>query len=87
MPLVAKLPLGNFQKHQIHKIRFLRDIAFSFTLTTQMTFVLHVLHHPHEALVGIWNVHPLVENFSKLKLQSMQEGQLSSKHLLKGDDN
>jgi hypothetical protein len=67
-------------------IWFLGDIAFDFTLATQMAFVLHAFHHLHETLASFWNVHLLVDNFLKLRLQSMQEGQLSSK-LLKGDDN
>jgi hypothetical protein len=61
-------------------------VVFSFTLAVRMTFVFNALHHLHEALVGVWNLHPLVDNFLELRFQSMQEGQLSSK-LLKGDDN
>jgi hypothetical protein len=68
-------------------IWFFSDTTFDFTLATWMTFVLHALHHLHEALANTWNVHPLVDNFWDLKFQSMQEGQLFSKFLLKGDDN
>ncbi len=67
-------------------IWFLGDVAFGFTLVARMTFVLHAFHHLHEALVGVWNLHLLVDKFSELRFQSMQEGQLFSK-LFKGDDN
>jgi hypothetical protein len=52
-----------------------------------MTFVLHAFHHLHEAFASTWNVHPLIDSYWDLKFQSMQEGQLFSKFLLKGDDN
>ncbi len=38
-------------------IWFLGDIAFNFTLATQMTFVLHALHHLHEALATKASIH------------------------------
>jgi hypothetical protein len=68
-------------------IRFLGDVAFDFTLVAWMAFVLHTFHHLHDALASVWNVHLTIDNLSKPRFQSTQEGQLSSKLLLKGDNN
>jgi hypothetical protein len=63
------------------------DFAFSFTLEMPNTFVFHAFHHFHETLTSVWDIRPLVEDFSDLKFQSMKEGQLLGKLFIKKDDN
>ncbi len=67
-------------------ILFMGDLTFNFTLAMLKAFVFHAFHHLHEVLTSIQDDHPLVQDLSNLKFQSMKEGQFLGKLSIKRDD-
>ncbi len=61
--------------------------ASNFTFGACKSFILHTHHHLHQPLASFRNVNPLVDYLPHPRLKSIQEDQLSSIFIFKGNHN